>query len=187
MDLRDPVQREAVERRARPLARRELEGEQVAEVEQQRAAGAREDALSSARELLALNPRDNQAVRTLTMTWLLEGGRDEDAAAVAKGYPEDMFPETRYGGALALFRLQRREEADAALREAISDLPLVTAELLKARHRVPRSEEPGFVTIGGADQAYVYWLTDGVLWTRTSGAMDWLRQMRGAVRESHQA
>ena len=124
-------------------------------------AGAREEALDYARELFALNPNDSQGVRCVAMTWLLHSGGNEEAAALAKGYPEDVFAETTYGRALALVRLGRFDEADHALRAATADLPLVAAEVLKAKHRAPRRPYPGSVTVGGADQAYDYWHSDG--------------------------
>ncbi len=145
-------------------------------------AGAREEALGCARELLALNPGDNQGVRCVAMTWLLEAGANEEAAALAEAYPEDSFAETTYGHALALFRLGRFDEADHALRAAIGDLPLVAAELLKTKHRAPRRRYPGSITVGGADQAYDYWQSDGATWSTTPGAMDWLRRVQATVK-----
>ncbi len=144
-------------------------------------AGARGDALDCARELLALNPNDNQGIRCVAVTWLLQSGGDEEAAALAKRYPEDSLPETTYGRALALFRLRRFDEADDVLREAIADLPLVATEMLKAKHRVPRRPYPGMVTVGGADQAYDYWKSAGALWSATPDASEWLRRVQTNV------
>ena len=50
-----------------------------------RAAAGAEEALRYARELLALNPNDNQGVRCIAVNWLLEAGGNEEAAALAKG------------------------------------------------------------------------------------------------------
>lgn len=77
------------------------------------------------------------------MTWLLESGGNEEAVALAERYAEDSFAETTYGFALALFRPGRSDEADDALREAITDLPAVGTELLQTRHRAPRRRHPG--------------------------------------------
>ena len=144
--------------------------------------GARAEVLGYARELLALNPNDNQGVRCVAMTWLLEAGGNEDAAALAEAYPEDSFAETTYGHALALFRLGRFDQADDTLRAAIGDLPLVAAELLKTKHRAPRRRYPGSITVGGADQAYDYWQSDGAIWGASPAAMDWLRRVQTIVK-----
>ena len=145
-------------------------------------AGTRGDALDCARELLALNPNDNQGIRCVAVTWLLQAGGEEEAAALARRYPEDSLPETTYGRALALFRLRRYDEADDVLREAIADLPRVAAEVLKARHRAPRRRYPGMATVGGADQAYDYWKSAGALWSATPGALEWLQRVRTNVK-----
>lgn len=137
--------------------------------------GDETQALVLAEELLALNPRDNQGVRANAMSWLLRAGRDPEAIAIAASYPDDFLPETTYGQALALFRMGRHAEADAALRAAIDALPAVAHELLKARHRAPKGLQAGYETVGGADQAYLYWRSDGALWSTIAGAMDWLR------------
>jgi len=146
------------------------------------AAGAREEALDCARELLALNPNDNRGVRCVAMTWLLQADANEEAVDLAHKYPEDSFAETIYGHALPLFRLGRVDAADDVLWNAVSDLPLVAAELLQTKPRAPRRHLPGAVTVGGADQAYDYWESNGALWSGTPGAMDWLRRVQAAVK-----
>lgn len=139
--------------------------------------GDEAQALILAGELLALNPRDNQAVRASAMSWLLRAGRDADAIDLAARDPDDFLPDTTYGHALALFRTGRRAEADEVLASAIRRLPAVTHELLKSTHRAPRGMNPSYETIGGADQAYQYWKADGVLWAGTGGALTWLRSV----------
>lgn len=137
-----------------------------------------EEALPLARELLAMNPNDNQGARTIMMAMLLERGGNEEAALLAERYPEDMLAEIAYGRALALFRLQRPYAAAEALTEAIEDLPKVADELLREGHDAPPDLQPERVTMGGPDQAYLYWLDHGHLWERTPGAMEWLRHVR---------
>lgn len=147
--------------------------------------GQTEPALAIAREMLDYNPNDNQGVRALAMSWLLETGQDAEAVELAKRYPKDFLAETTYGRALALFRLKRLLEAEKKLKAAIQNLPAVADELLKSTHRAPRTVRSGYETVGGADQAYNYWEADGNLWTGTTGALDWLRQVRegmGAIR-----
>ncbi len=142
------------------------------------AMGEMDEAVELAKELLALNPRDDQGVRSMALSWLLRLGRDEEALSLSDAYPEDFEAETAYGRPLAFFRLGRAAEAEAALRGAMDRLPLVAAELLKARHHKPESLRPGYQTIGGADQAYYYWQNDGALWQRSQGALNWLRRVR---------
>ena len=64
------------------------------------------------------------------------------------------------------------------MKRAIKSLPLVAEELLKDRQKAVRSEIPGCITVGGADQAYEYWKSFGGFWKQTPGALDLLRQVR---------
>ena len=57
-------------------------------------------------------------------------------------------------------------------------LPLVAAEMLKANHRAPRRRYAGVVVVGGVDQAYDYWKSNGALWSGTSEAVEWLQRVR---------
>ena len=111
--------------------------------------GKTEEALRLFRELLFLNPNDNQGIRAMAQEALFKLGRFEDALKIAEQHCDDIMPETLYGRALALFKLGHHQEATAALREAIEYLPLVGMELLKAKHRLPKSARPGVVTVGG--------------------------------------
>ncbi len=79
------------------------------------------------------------------------------------------------GLALALFKLCRKREATAALKKAVKYLPLVRKELLKMKHRPPRTASPDVVTFGGTDQAYYYWEHSGNFWEEDYEALEWLR------------
>jgi tetratricopeptide (TPR) repeat protein len=143
--------------------------------------GRLEDAWAIYRELLSLNPNDNQGVRALAVTVLLALKRPDEVVKVCAAYAEDVMPETAYGRALALFQLGSNTDATRALREAIQWLPLVAKELLKLRHRRPKSAMPGFITMGGADEAYNYWQRDGRFWRETEGALSWLAEIAHTI------
>jgi tetratricopeptide (TPR) repeat protein len=144
--------------------------------------GETEEALKLFQELLSLNPNDNQGVRAMAVEALFKLGRFEDALEIAKKYPNDIMPETLYGRALALFKLGRRQEATVALQEAIEYLPLVGKELLKTKHRLPRTARPDRVTVGGADEAYYYWEQSGQFWKQDAEALEWLRKIMKATK-----
>jgi tetratricopeptide (TPR) repeat protein len=138
--------------------------------------GRLEDALAIYRELLSLNPNDNQGARALAVTALFALKRPEDVIEVCAAYPDDGTPEIAYGRALALFQLGRDDEATTALREAIRWSPRVGAELLKTRHRRPKSSIPGYITMGGADEAYEYWQRNGRFWGETEDTLPWVAE-----------
>ena len=138
--------------------------------------GRLEEALAIYQELLSLNPNDNQGVRALAVTVLLALKRPEEALKVCMAYPDDGLPEVAYGRALALFQLGRDHDATTALREAVRWRPRVAAELLKTRHRRPPSSIPGYITMGGTDEAYEYWQHNGRFWGETEGALPWVAE-----------
>jgi tetratricopeptide (TPR) repeat protein len=139
-----------------------------------------EEALSLFQELLSLNPNDNQGVRAMVVQALFELGRFEDTLKITEQYVDDAMPETLYGRALALFKLGRKREATATLKKAVKYLPLVAKELLKTKHRLPRTASPDVVTLGGADQAYYYWEHSGHFWEEDHEAIKWLRAVVGS-------
>jgi hypothetical protein len=95
------------------------------------------------------------------------------------------MPEVLYGRALALFKLGQRRQATIALKKAIEELPLVSKELLKKRHRLPRTAMRDSIVVGGADQAYYYWEHAGRFWEEDPKATEWLRGIARPA-EAHQ-
>lgn len=148
--------------------------------------GEMEEVLRLFQELLSLNPNDNQGVRAMAEEALFKLGRFEDVLKITEQYPNDIMPETLYGRALALFKLGQRQEATLALQEAIDNLPLVGKELLKAKHRLPRTARPDMVTVGGADEAYYYWEHWGQFWEEDPKALEWLREIMKQARKARQ-
>jgi tetratricopeptide (TPR) repeat protein len=144
--------------------------------------GEVETALEIFDTILAMNPGDNQGVRALVVDCNLRLNRPDDVLAVCGQYPDDGMEQVIYGRVLALYQLGRKAEAENALGEAIDFLPLVAEEIVARRHTKPRNLRPGYVTHGGADQAYYYWTEQGAYWKNTPGAIgfvrDYLQQLR---------
>ena len=110
------------------------------------------------------------------MRGYLATGRDEAALALAAKFPTDSLVDIAYGRALALFRLGRRDEATAALREALEQSPKVGKFLLAEKRRKPRIDPHG-VRIGGDDEAWLYREAMRETWQATPGAMAWLGEI----------
>jgi tetratricopeptide (TPR) repeat protein len=122
--------------------------------------------------MLALNPNDNHGFRSELMTVWLRRGRFEQAEQLASRYRNDA--ELGFGRVLALWAMNRPDEAHAQLRQAHARLPRVLPMLLAARPRKPRLQ-PGFVTHGGADQTWLIREEQRPAWEAVPGALDWLR------------
>ena len=112
---------------------------------------------------------------------LFKLGKFEEIIKITDQYRNDIMAETLYGRAIAFFELGLRKEATAALSTAIKYLPVVGKELLKKRHRLPKTARPDRVTIGGADEAYYYWEHWGQFWEKDPGVFEWLRRILQAA------
>jgi tetratricopeptide (TPR) repeat protein len=132
-------------------------------------------AIALAQWLLRLNPEDNHGFRGLVMNEYLRAGADTAALELAARYPGDLQPELPYGQALALYRLNRREEAEAALCAALKHLPKVCRYLVSERIRKPKVDPYG-VRISGEDQAWLYREEMRDVWAATPGALDGLKK-----------
>ncbi len=132
--------------------------------------GMEGEALARYRDLLDLNPNDNQGVRELAIGLLFRMRRPLDVLEICDQYPDDWNEGVLYGRVLALLWLGRRDEARDALARAYKSLPLVARELAKRTHKQPAGRLDGYVTVGGADQAYAYWENYGDLWKKVRGA-----------------
>ncbi len=101
--------------------------------------------------------------------------RSKEVLSLCRQYPQDIMEHLVYGRALALFQLGKPKEAGKALDVAIANYPLIAIELLMTKHRKPKVTKDGYVTLGGPDQAFLYWKENGVYWTKTPGAIVFLR------------
>jgi tetratricopeptide (TPR) repeat protein len=136
------------------------------------------------KNLLIMNPNDNQGVRALAIKTAFAMGNPAEALEVCDRYKDDILVDTLYGRPLALFQMGKMAQAKKALSKAIDAYPLVARELLKKRHRVRKDYSPTRITMGGADEAYDYWMNLGEYWKQTQGALDFLMGALPAERET---
>lgn len=117
------------------------------------------------------NPTDNIGLRQDLIHTLVATGQADEAIAIAARYPND-FASTEYGRVLALFAGGWLDEAEAALKQAVEKSPKVWKMLHAANPKKPASKNPGYITIGGNDEAYEYRQNHLALW-RSTGALKW--------------
>lgn len=147
--------------------------------------GRHEEAVAHYRELLRLNPGDNQGVRYLLASALCELRRDDELLALLDGpeYGEDASAAWQYTRALVLYR-QGTDSAAArkALAKAWRGNPHVPAYLTGER-KVPK-RLPEYMGFGDESEAIVYAAESRHLWESTPGALAWLgkRPKRNTVR-----
>jgi tetratricopeptide (TPR) repeat protein len=137
-------------------------------------------ALAHYRDMLELNPNDNQGIRYVLAGCLLrqddDGALKELLAAHADGSAFWLY--TR---ALLAFREggDRDEQAAALVRSAWSANEYVPAIL--AGTKPPVLSDEGDVTMGGPDEATHYVMECGAVWHRTPGAVAWLTKLAAVL------
>ncbi len=139
--------------------------------------GERQEAISHYKEMLRLNPNDNQGVRYVLLDCLLAMGRDEEAGTLLAEYEDDGSAAWEYNYALWTFRREGDgPESRRRLKEALRQNRHVPAYLL-GRRRLP-ARLPDFVGFGDENEAVCYVADALGNWRATDGALSWLAGMK---------
>jgi len=150
------------------------------------AMGEHDEAIQHYRDMLRLNPNDNQGIRYTLAACLLETNRDDELRDLLKNeeYTEDCSAEWLFTWTLLEFR--RRGDcakARARLKTALEWNPHVP-DFLLGRRRLPR-HLPEYVEFGSESEAISYCVGFARSWQATPGAIEWLEgMMRGRPEES---
>lgn len=135
--------------------------------------GRHDDAISHCSEMLRLNPNDNQGVRFTLLRYLLEDGRDSDAAEIMKFYDDEASAGWIYTQLLMTFRNEGdSQDARDLLWSAVKCNYHVPAFLLGKRP-LPRVLPDQF-SYGYESEAIIYAADNCRLWVKTQGALEWL-------------
>jgi tetratricopeptide (TPR) repeat protein len=138
--------------------------------------GERQEAIAHYREMLRLNPSDNQGLRYRLLTGLIADGKDSEAIRLYHEHDEENSAVWVYHRALLLFRQEGAgERADRALREALAQNRHVPAYLLE-RKRLP-GVLPDYLTFGSREEAVLYAAEALPLWQETKGVREWLKSV----------
>jgi tetratricopeptide (TPR) repeat protein len=137
--------------------------------------GRHDDALAHYRDLLRLNPNDNQGIRYVLAARLLELGRDHELAALLKEHEDDGRAFMIWTRALFVFRTDGDgPKSRRALAQALESNPHVPAYLLGDKP-IPR-ELPDYTGLGDESEA-MCWVAENIkAWEATSGGLAWLAE-----------
>ena len=136
-----------------------------------------DEALGHYREMLRLNPGDNQGIRYLLLVLLLEIGRADEAAELLKEYADEWSAVWLYTRALLEFRQHGAStRANKALGDALKENLHVPAYLI-GKKRIPNNRPP-LIGMGDEDEAIAYASDHLNHWRRTPGAIEWLSATR---------
>ncbi len=136
--------------------------------------GRREEAVAHQRDLMRLNPRDNQGLRYRQANWLLAlKAYDELDQLFATHAGDGSAPGFTYTRALAAFAQQGAgAQARALLGEALALNPHIPA-YLTGRKKLP-VKRPAYTVFGEESEAVDYAGGAGELWRDVPGALAWL-------------
>jgi tetratricopeptide (TPR) repeat protein len=137
--------------------------------------GTYDEALVHWRDMLRLNPNDNQGIRYVLATRLLELGRDRELAALLQEHHDDGRAYMIWTRALFAFRTQGdNSKSRRALTEALESNPHVPAYLLG--HKPLPGVLPAYTGLGDESEAMSWAIENIKAWQTTAGALAWLAQ-----------
>jgi tetratricopeptide (TPR) repeat protein len=135
----------------------------------------RNAALEHYRELLRLNPNDNQGIRYILASCLLELDRNEEVARLLDLYPGDVAATWPWTSALLAFRKQGdNPDSRSRLAAALEVNPHIPAFLL-GKKQLPR-RLPDLVGFGDESEAICYAAENLKVWQASIGALLWLAE-----------
>lgn len=141
--------------------------------------GRVEEAVESFREMLRLDPDDDQRVREILVNVLIDLDRDEEAQDLLDRYGGDESALMGFPRALLRFRREGDSvEARRSLKAAVRTNRFVQGLLLRTR-KLPSSL--GLHSSGTEGEAAIYLVLSRGTWTKTPGALDWLRERTSGV------
>jgi tetratricopeptide (TPR) repeat protein len=137
-------------------------------------AGRGDQAIEHLREMLRLNPNDNQGLRFTLVSWLLTLGRDDEIEPVLARYADAGW-NSWYNKALVDFRRRGdTREGRRLLQIGHKSNPFILPWLLGDEPFPP--ERPAGSTARSPEEAYLYVEAMRCAWRSTPGAITWLRR-----------
>jgi tetratricopeptide (TPR) repeat protein len=145
----------------------------------------RDEAIAHARELLRLNPNDNQGIRDLLAPWLVETDHDEELEALLKQYQDDCSAVWAYTRALHAFRREGDTPgARKRLKAAFETNRHVPVYMLGGKPLPKRL--PQYIGLGDENEAVAYAVGNVPAWIHTSGGVRWMLEVMEEVLQDRQ-
>lgn len=135
--------------------------------------GWREEAVAHQRELLRLNPRDNQGLRYRQANWLLTLACYDELDQLFAAHADDCAPGYVYTRALAAFACRGDDPGLRRLLTEARELNPHIPAYLTGRKELP-GKRPAWTVFGDESEAVDYAAGTGELWAGVPGALVWL-------------
>lgn len=130
-------------------------------------------------QIIELNPNDNQGIRDLLATTYLITNQPAKVLQLSEKYPDDTLPELAMGKILALYKLNRKDEAQRFYKKNAKYLKHLRSELLATTHQPPPDLDSSVegIIVGSPEEALLFWMSQHSAWDSTKGALDWLESI----------
>jgi tetratricopeptide (TPR) repeat protein len=145
--------------------------------------GQRSEAIDHYRDMLRLNPSDNQGIRYVLLACLLEEDSDTEAEQLLHSYDEPTATWLYSNALLAYRKYGPTRKTTKQLIDALKHNPHVPGYLLGQRSM--QGDLPGYVGFGDESEAMYYAAECAHLWYRQAGALDWLRETDAELPNEH--
>lgn len=141
--------------------------------------GRRDETIGHYRELLRLNPSDNQGVRYSLLTALFTAGLDDEAGGLLQQFKDEPTALWQYGRTLWTFRREGDSPvARASLRRALGANRRVP-KYLTGKEELPHTD-PFSYALRSEEEAVICARALANAWQTMPGAVEWLRTETGA-------
>ncbi|MCP4937236.1 MAG: hypothetical protein GY927_24265 [bacterium] len=139
--------------------------------------GKKEAAIQNFKEMLDLNPGDNQGIRYILAAKLLEIGKMDDLKSLLEKCADEHSADIQYTRALLAYF------DNTANAEEILELAWATNQHIPGMlsGRIPTVELQDYITMGGQDEASSYVGAFGAAWKRTPGAIKWVEKITALI------
>ena len=141
------------------------------------ATGEKDTAIQNFKEMLELNPGDNQGIRYVLAAKLLEIGKLDDLKALLEVYADDYSADIQYTRALIAY-LDGADNAGDIAEAAYQTNKHVPAIFSGKKRPVQMG---AYISMGGEDEASGYVEIFGGAWKRAPGAIDWLSKVTASL------
>lgn len=138
--------------------------------------GKQVEAVEHAKELLRLNPNDNQGIRYILSSWLVMMDRDEELVELLDSFEDEPTACWAYAKALVAFRHEGDSKTSRGLLEAAIKCNTHVPEYLLGEKEIP-DEPPDTVGFGDETEAVDFFFQFAIPWCLTRGATGWLHDV----------
>lgn len=131
------------------------------------------EAIDQYKDMLKLNPNDNQGIRFHLSTWLIDQNRKNDYLKLYHKFNDEISAHWLFNHVLFLFKtIGKVKKTSIEMRKAIDQNPFAIPYLVGEKD-IPETI-PEYMGFGDENEAIYYWIDAAKIWYNDRKAMEWL-------------